>query len=209
MTRPVLRELAILRRQLWYETPVRLHSRSGSGRSTKGGAAGDVGGHAYTARAKTQAVGIGWTGLPFAREFERYLEHPERWNKTARQGMLSMIEVAEWCRRRHVTHDVSGRPLCYLILARAAYWRRDPPPALDRLIMAALRHAKSSVRRRPEPLDEPLPYTSIVANRSSSSGRRARMTPDAAGSTGKGTRPRADWARGPRRPRQQPTTDPR
>lgn len=110
-----------LRLELAGEVPIRLHESAGlgHGKSTKGGAAGDLGGIEYgSILPKSRAVG--WTGLPFAPAFERRLSHPDWWgiNELAAS---SILEVGDFCRSRHLSdlHRCPGETtsLCERIVA--------------------------------------------------------------------------------------------
>lgn len=158
--RPVLRELAVLRAILESEVPQRLHSE--------------------TSREAEYAHGL---GRPFTPEFRRYLSHPEQWG-SSRLGMLSILEVADWCGQRHPQHRRGSQmPLCGAVLVRAAYWGHTPPPALDRLLRNALRVAAEwrAAQNRVR-LEEPLPYQKLPrlpagSARMRRDGRRRRMRP--------------------------------
>lgn len=108
-----------LRAELMSEVPTRLHESAGlgKGRSTKGGAAGDLGGIEFgNVPAKVRASG--WTGLPFTREFQRYLSDQRGADFIADD---SFAEIHAWCRREHWREQhVADDPFAWGLCARLA-----------------------------------------------------------------------------------------
>lgn len=118
------------------------------------------------------------TGLPFTNPFARYLGHYDGWGST-RPGSRAILEVDEWCRAKHPTHERSnGYWLCAILLIRVCYWRRDlSDDRLAPILSKAIRHAAGVWRaKKPEKLDEPLPYTRVVSD-SARRGRQRRYNP--------------------------------
>lgn len=138
-------------------------------------------------------------GLPFSPPFKRYIGHADGWGKT-RLGTASILEVSDWCSRRHVTHrSASGRPVCAKLLFDVCYWGQDPDPRLEELLGPALRHAalwrKEQMRPR---LEEPLPNTPL--QRAEPRGRLTRDGHRRSADKGIGEDPRARGTRQLRRP---------
>ena len=96
-------------------------------------------------------------GLPYSPPFKRYIGHSDGWGKS-RLGTASILEVSEWCDRRHPSHRREGlRPLCAKLLFDVCYWGQDPDPRFDFLLGPALRHALAWREQQSRPrLDEPL-----------------------------------------------------
>lgn len=146
----LLRELVELRELLAAEAPARLNADSSS-----------------------EAVYEHRVGMPFTPQFRRYLSHPEQWGST-RLGMLSILEVREWCWQRHPAHRHRDKALCERLLIRVAYWGHDWPPGLDNMLGRALQHAAEWRAKQLRPrLAEPLPYQKLP-----SAGEGARVRPD-------------------------------
>lgn len=105
-------------RELRGELPLRLHYAAVGGKSTKGGAAGDLGGIEFGAVPPThRSTGNGgWTGLPFTRPFERYIDGEHGGDFIATDAFAA---VRDWCRREHWRESHStDNPFAWNLCAR-------------------------------------------------------------------------------------------
>lgn len=122
----------------------------------------------------------GGIGLPFTERFHRYLGHWSHWG-SSRLGMLSVLEVSDWCHARHTSHSLPGhdRSLCAQMVYEVGYlgqtvadvaWLHDlPPEQVERMLTGALNHAADwRERQESRPLEprhdgpDPLPYERVV-----------------------------------------------
>ncbi len=148
-----------LRRILAGETPSRLHTQ----RLTD-----------------TDHPDEGGIGLPFTEHFHRYLGHWSHWGGS-RLGMLSIMEISDWCHARHTSHAIPGssRSLCAQLVYEACYLGQEPYnlawlhamelEQVERMLISALSHAtewREGREQRPrEPRHDgpdPLPYERVV-----------------------------------------------
>lgn len=121
----------------------------------------------------------GGVGMPMTAAFHRYLGHSETWG-LSRIGMLSILEVSDWCASVHPAHrrPLFTRTLCSQLAFEAGYlgqdvldlaWLHDLE--LDQLagmLTKALRHAEewrehkfaqwSKIPGEDVPLPERRPY---------------------------------------------------
>lgn len=118
----------------------------------------------------------GGVGPPLTAALHRYLAGPDAWG-TTRLGMLSIIEVSDWCASRHPPHrrPMFTRTLCGQLTFEAAYLNQElgdlfwlhsdlSLPQLSGMLQAALNHAEdwradrfarwTKVPGEPEPLPE-------------------------------------------------------
>ena len=122
----------------------------------------------------------GGVGLPFTERFMRYVGHWSHWGQT-RLGMLSVMEVSDWCSARHTSHQIpySTRSLCAQMVFEVAYlgqepddiaWSRSLPlEQTERMLETALSHAREwRLRQEHRPKEptydgpDPLPYERVV-----------------------------------------------
>ena len=103
-----------LRDELATEVPIRLHEDR------------DLGFESGGSRRGTNVPGrIGWTGLPFTRDFERYLGHAENYGyEFIAAG--SVDEVGGWCRAHHPDHlgDKPTSSLCKRLVVAVVEMRQ-------------------------------------------------------------------------------------
>lgn len=129
-----------LRAVLRAETPNRIHASSTPKLLDNDGT---------TDRANADERGI---GLPFTSAMHRFIGHWSHWGQ-ARLGMLSIMEVSDWCHARHTSHAIPGssRSLCAQMLYEVGYLGQEPddvawlhglpPEQAESMLLAALRHA--------------------------------------------------------------------
>ncbi len=125
----------------------------------------------------------GGIGLPFTARFHRYLGHWSHWGQS-RLGMLSVMEVSEWCHARHTSHAIPGssRSLCAQLVYEACYLGQEvsdlawlhalPSEQVERMLTGALNHAAEwRERQESRPTEarhdgpDPLPYERIKTER--------------------------------------------
>lgn len=96
----------------------------------------------------------GGIGMPMTAAFHRFLGHPDHWG-LSRLGMLSILEVSDWCSAAHPSHrrPLFTRSLCSQLTYEATYLHQDVAdlawlhPELELaqivgMLTAALRHAE-------------------------------------------------------------------
>lgn len=109
-----------LRRELAGELPLRLHESASTGRHTRGGAAeGEQSTGEPLERRMQHAPGfIGETGLPFSRQFDRYLSDHHGGDFLASDSFAHIRDV---CRRDHWREQHTGdNPFAWNLCARLA-----------------------------------------------------------------------------------------
>lgn len=158
------RRIIDLRAVLMAEIPQRLHTESTPRLLDDDG---------VTDRHDADERGI---GLPLTATMHRFIGHWSHWG-SSRLGMLSIMEVSEWCHGRHVNHQLPGntRSLCAQILYEVGYLGQEPSDVAwlrnlsqhdaESMLLAALRHAAhwrtgEETRSRGARFDgpDPLPY---------------------------------------------------
>lgn len=122
----------------------------------------------------------GGLGMPFTERFHRYIGHWSHWGQS-RLGMLSIMEISDWCHARHTSHSIPGssRSLCAQLVFEVCYlgqelddisWLRGMEREMGAsMVHNALAHAsgwrKRQETRPKEPRHDgpdPLPYERVV-----------------------------------------------
>lgn len=122
----------------------------------------------------------GGIGMPFTERFHRYLGHWSHWGQS-RLGMLSIMEVSDWCHARHTSHSIPGsdRSLCAQLVFEVCYLGQEPSDVswsrgmavemVTSMVHNALLHGRDwrdrQERRPKEPNfdgPDPLPYERVV-----------------------------------------------
>ena len=150
-----------LRGELEAEIPLKLHAGApAGGRHTRGGATEPDPEDEPAERPSTRFYDPGMTGLPFSRQFDRYLSDTHGGEFLAAD---SFTEIRDYCRRSHWREEHTGTdPFAWNLCARlviAAVELRQPLPFIAdaekidvwlarNLLTAALEHARQWRRDR-------------------------------------------------------------